>query len=523
MLAELESGLNPRIIRLEWPDDVKDPLHLSNFETRARKLRFQALGRACFADNIETLLFGHHADDQAESFLLQIFQGRLSRALTSMQPNTPIPECEGMYGVGKSGAPVGVPRSDYMDENGNPLWIPRKEADLNRQRIAGSNHIGIESGGMQICRPLLGFTKEQLKATCVSTNTQWIEDETNTNVSLTPRNAVRSLLQSNRLPFALHTTSIHHTLQLAKARADWVKDQANDFLESCSIRRLDLRTGTLYLSTPTSGWIRMLGYRHRGDYFQFFESKLTALRDMIQLVAPRKALTVSRLETFQSVLVQNPAPLSPVRPFTSCGLLFEEMYEQEAPPDPAPVDRYQRVWKISRAPPFASEQTVDLTWQPSHVDANDAGYEADGWKFWDNRYWIWIRNKTSTEVSVRFFQEEDMQPLLAMLSSKDYKRAQTLLKKLAPGKIRWTLPVICSDRVLALPTLDIAVQGAEQEVKWSTRYKNIDLAVLKRGINRRSIGERKRSGRLHKSKKVILTKYIPDAELLLFDREASKA
>jgi hypothetical protein len=233
----------------------------------------------------------------------------------------------------------------------------------------------------------------------------------------------------------------------------------------------------------------------------FYESKLIALREIIQLVSPRPALTVSRLHKFESVLEKS-APLSPLRPFTSCGLLFEELYEQDAPLEPTPVDRYQRVWKITRAPPSASEIDTKMTWQPSDVDANDPGYEVDGWKFWDNRYWIWIRNTTARQISVRFFHQEDMRPFLTTLSSKDYKRAQNLFKKLAPGKSRWSLPAICSNRVLALPTLGIAVQGAEQEAKWLTRFKNIDLTVLKRGSNRRSIGDLEHAGELQKSKRV---------------------
>jgi tRNA(Ile)-lysidine synthase len=418
-----------------------------------------------------------------------------------MLPHTPIPECEGIYGVGKSGSPIQTTRLDYLEDKGNLVWTPGKVADLRPRRIEGFKHIAIESGGLQICRPLLGFTKEQLKATCKSTDTGWVEDETNQNVSLTPRNAIRSLLQSNRLPQALRSRSIHHVLQLAKVKADGITDQAENFLQECSIRTLDLRTGTLYLSTPTSSWVRMLGFRFPSNYLHFYESKLIALREIIQLVSPRPALTVSRLHKFESVLEKS-APLSPLRPFTSCGLLFEELYEQDAPLEPTPVDRYQRVWKITRAPPSASEIDTKMTWQPSDVDANDPGYEVDGWKFWDNRYWIWIRNTTARQISVRFFHQEDMRPFLTTLSSKDYKRAQNLFKKLAPGKSRWSLPAICSNRVLALPTLGIAVQGAEQEAKWLTRFKNIDLTVLKRGSNRRSIGDLEHAGELQKSKRV---------------------
>ncbi|MDH5435783.1 MAG: tRNA lysidine(34) synthetase TilS [Gammaproteobacteria bacterium] len=91
-------------------------------EAAARDARYQVLLEAMHAN--DCLLTAHHQDDQAETLLLQLLRGGGPRGLSSM------PMCNA-FGVG------------------------------------------------QHCRPLLGFTREQLLAVAQQAQFEWIEDESN--------------------------------------------------------------------------------------------------------------------------------------------------------------------------------------------------------------------------------------------------------------------------------------------------------------------------------------------------------
>jgi hypothetical protein len=56
--------------------------------------------------------------------------------------------------------------------------------------------------------------------------------------------------------------------------------------------------------------------------------------------------------------------------------------------------------------------------------------------------------------------------------------------KRAPGNVRWTLPAIAlrtgdgNEKVLALPSLGLALPKSEELAKWEIRYKKINTADL---------------------------------------------
>lgn len=79
------------------------PSRLTNFESLARKHRYQALGRACKNYNIGALLLAHHEDDQMETMIMRLASGHRGRLLRTTKSGVGIPECEGMYGLHQSG------------------------------------------------------------------------------------------------------------------------------------------------------------------------------------------------------------------------------------------------------------------------------------------------------------------------------------------------------------------------------------------------------------------------------------
>jgi tRNA(Ile)-lysidine synthase len=105
-------------------------------EAVARDLRYQELAQ--LLDKDECVLTAHHADDQAETVLLQLFRGSGTKGLAAM------PE-----------------------------------------------HKGFMQGAL--IRPLLGFTRAELRQYAVQNHLNWIEDESNENIGI-ERNFVRHKL-----------------------------------------------------------------------------------------------------------------------------------------------------------------------------------------------------------------------------------------------------------------------------------------------------------------------------------------
>ena len=69
--AELQRlRIRPVILTIDWTKHG-DPSSLSNLETVARRLRYQALGTRCRHQAIMSLMVAHHADDQAETVLIR--------------------------------------------------------------------------------------------------------------------------------------------------------------------------------------------------------------------------------------------------------------------------------------------------------------------------------------------------------------------------------------------------------------------------------------------------------------------
>lgn len=112
----------------------------SNLQARAREDRYRLLAERCRAAGVLHLLLGHHRDDQAETFLL-----RLGR---------------GSGGDGLAGMAAVVERPD-----------------------------------VRLLRPLLGFPKESLAATCRAAGMTWVEDPSNQDNAFA-RVRVRRLLPS---------------------------------------------------------------------------------------------------------------------------------------------------------------------------------------------------------------------------------------------------------------------------------------------------------------------------------------
>ncbi|KAL3154492.1 hypothetical protein ABBQ32_013954 [Trebouxia sp. C0010 RCD-2024] len=135
-------GLEARIMQMQWPQ-LPTTGHLME---EASILRYQLLQQMCKACNISVLLTGHHAGDQAETFMMRLTRG------------------SGIAGL------AGIAEVSWSSlESEHPLLL---------------------------VRPFLELPKWQLEAACTEQGLTWANDPTNQDTTYL-RNHVRALLSQS--------------------------------------------------------------------------------------------------------------------------------------------------------------------------------------------------------------------------------------------------------------------------------------------------------------------------------------
>lgn len=402
------------ISTLDWKSHG-DPASLANPETLARRLRYRALGQACRDRGIPSLLFAHHADDQAETTLMRLANKYLGRGLAGMQREAHIPECEAIWGVDQSGMP-------------RALSSPVEESML------------VESGGVNVLRPLLGFTKARLVATCEEAGAKWVEDHTNKDPSLTLRNTVRQLHEGDRLPKALQRPNLCAIASRTRERMTEREGEARRFFERLDIQ-LDPRSGSAICKIPDKVVEEVNGLPDSEHI------KVLLLRMLLLLVAPTRLMDLSTLERAARHFLPREGTNSP--PTIACSGAAIQRLKKPAMKytEKLPQDRLTK-YEIRRTAPIkaAKKPWPRLEWDipPSHLDSPSEWSE---WQLWDERYWIRIRSTghhmTAKRVVVRFLTDENISQLFKELRE-DKRRSKELREHLAvvKGHIRNTLPVI---------------------------------------------------------------------------------
>ncbi|KAC9599081.1 hypothetical protein R6Q59_013314 [Mikania micrantha] len=145
----LKMGIRCEIVHCEWIDGRPKLGHL---QEAARDMRYEKLLHTCSQHRIGALLIAHHADDQAELFVL-----RLSR------------------------------NSGVLGLAGMALTTQLFAAHPNFDE-------GI-SNSILLVRPLLDFSKQDLYKICEGGKQEWVEDPTNQN-TIFARNRIRMSLRN---------------------------------------------------------------------------------------------------------------------------------------------------------------------------------------------------------------------------------------------------------------------------------------------------------------------------------------
>ncbi|KAL8979904.1 MAG: hypothetical protein Q9177_006021, partial [Variospora cf. flavescens] len=454
-------NVNTEILPLYWPPGV-NPSGLPNFETEARRLRYQALGKACYKADIPTLLLGHHRADGDETVLMRLVAGYRGEGLRGISENTEIPYCTGVYGATQSG--------------GRAYTVPRKETQrVEVQEAKGQQRIleqlkfyqeqGFEYGGVKIYRPLMDYSKPELEATLKAAGVPWVTDPTNHDPTLSIRNAIRYLTQRHLLPKALDSGSQKEPSPLSIASSNIRRkyqrrnEQAALSYQACDIISFDARSGHLQVRIPIFPAHRDPEFHLLTQHQQLTEMEHIAarlVRLLLSIVSPCDNISLQTLKTATWAMFGNlqegpqmgsrPKRVTELRPskFTAGGVLCEriEMRSEETPlseAHPFSLDP-DSIWCLSREPYIKRlaepvriappAPTPPPSWRGGKKKgvSQTAFPEEPEWQLWDRRYWIQVLNPTDTPLEIRPLSRARLDRIINT-EKKDSSRRLLLLKK----------------------------------------------------------------------------------------------
>ncbi|KAL4796045.1 PP-loop family-domain-containing protein [Aspergillus venezuelensis] len=277
-------GITTQILPLDWMGISK-----SAFETQARRLRFQALGIACRDRGIDALLLGHHQDDNVETAIWRLAGGARGAGLAGIAPTARIPECHGIYGVAGSGGSVAICREALFERT---TWDKLRRGQESRSRHRTSSW-EIATGGILLHRPLLSFPKSDLVATCHENGVPYVSDPTNFDPTLTPRNAIRSMLSSESMPKALQNDYILSLVQNSQTLIRDLDRLSDDVLRfQCELLDFSLASGSLTVQfKPLSNYQFQTTMISQGQEDEItpqrvHEAQTLSLRRLTELISP---------------------------------------------------------------------------------------------------------------------------------------------------------------------------------------------------------------------------------------------
>lgn len=506
--------MDATVLPLTWPKDF-DLSDLRRFETEARTLRYQALGRACREKRINSLMVAHHGDDQAETVMMRLSNSRLRSGLQAMQSVEWIPECDGIYGVQHSG---------LKQKHDTSLNIP----------------FPVEQGGIQILRPLLAFEKSRLIATCEEKGVAWAEDKTNQIQTITSRNAIRHIYKNHKLPEALSIKSLVNIAHNMQKRVESHKAYAQKLFDRCLIK-LDIQTGCLLVRFPPASSLLDRPVESEHDRNEARDNAYCLIERVAELVTPMPKAQAGQLAgMIQHIYpeLKNPEEADYSLPdkqhFTTNRCVFGIWWRKWGKPSPFQVPEegfyrtgiHPREWFLIRQPldrTQLSSPAHHIIYPPLDTTRRSGGT----YKLFDGRFWIRLQNHSTDTLILRLFGESDMRHLptaqedrKAYLneiepSVRPHRYISAAFSLIKPSELRFSLPaVFCIDKntgeetLLGFPTLDVRMNGfgpLEGVCGWSVRYKKIDFGnrsasdIIVPGSSRPSIiAEEKRQAMQHK-------------------------
>ena len=465
-LSRLE--IEPKILTLDWAS-LQGAAPTDHVENRARTSRYRALGDACYAHGINSLLVAHHADDQAETVLTRLCSGYFGSGLRGIKPRIPIPECEGIYGIDASG---GDPQT-YLKHPGN-----------RHDSFVGE--MAVESGGVEVFRPLLSFRKGHLISHCRSKNIRWFEDHTNQDPEYALRNTVRYMQRQELLPLALRTQRILSLSKVVAAREATADDRAFAALKRLGVT-VDTNVGQARFAQPDS--LTMMPNTSA--------VRTRIVRALVASVSPiRNIGLLDAVDAGDVLFAQGEADGEMNR-----GQKCQVAGVQLCPPS---KEDGQSFWALHRALPTRAERLKRRILWASVTETHLPTISTGKWSLWDNRFWLQIlpcggesASHDVVEVAARFFSKADKAALKRTLDKEELRELRKALD-VVPGDLRFTLLALVVrskssngstvEKLVALPSLGWSVRGwsrrshATQSVvnavwQYDIRYRSFDASL----------------------------------------------
>ena len=520
LLPNIIAVIPTEVLRIRI-QDISRP----NLETHARKLRYYALGEACLNWNMSYILFGHHEDDDYETFLYRM-SCKYHPDHLLIPPDINMPEHRDHYGIYNSGNMRILPS------------LKRKRFWDGKNLDFAGRVVGIEDGGLNVGRPLLEFPKDRLIATCRKLGIPWIEDETNKDRTLTIRNAVRHIVKTHKLPAALTKGSFLQVRDSIRERQRISSLLTEKLFDICDIS-LDVRNGTAQVRFPKitvlKGMINNLEPLKYTDSIQVEPITALLLKKVQGLVSRAMRATTTEIDrAVKNILtpLQGEPGYDEDRPRLSYFRIGTCSYKhcRTIPDTNTDTLLDPWTWMVTRTV-FPSSvikgrqphlQKIHLQNPKSVLDPSPAcgglgqsniriPVQCDShqpeFHLWDRRFWIRVRHYFDTDLQIKPLTDFHWNLIRQLLVREHFDFAVPELniysggidelndiKILAKGDIKFTLPVIEGPPLpdgkfpipIAIPTLGLRMSPRgnfrklwkwPSDVLWEVRYRKVDLGT----------------------------------------------
>ena len=159
-----------------------------SIEMAARELRYRWFGELCEEHGYEAVVVAHHADDNAETLILNMVRGAGLKGLTGMKPVSPLPLQQKPGQAGLDGF-----RHPDLDDfcHPRPDGFSHPDHDgFSHPDLDDFCHPRPDRGSVSLLRPLLIFTRKQIEGHVFAWKVPYREDSTNSSVEYR-RNSIR--------------------------------------------------------------------------------------------------------------------------------------------------------------------------------------------------------------------------------------------------------------------------------------------------------------------------------------------
>jgi hypothetical protein len=314
-----------------------------------------------------------------------------------------IPCCDGVYGLDQSGEP-----DNFDNQTGTSMGVQ-----------------GFENGGVKVFRPLLGFDKSQLLATCVKNNMPWFEDATNFDRALTERNTIRGLLQDKVLPRAFSKEFLLSLIAGKNCELEKVDEMVDTLFNACDIKFNPL-AGILYARLPGYGSVESLARNSGLDPRVHQVTATHLMQRLARIVSPHiKSTSVSMADVWGQLYPYPGLEGGETQPkrFQAGGVSFTPMLIDSELPWPNAGKSFQsveldskRYWILScgkhdgfalrqaerlSLKPISERKRLHFSIDPSANEEPEIQTASSNFKLYDNRFWISVHNASPETVWLR--------------------------------------------------------------------------------------------------------------------------